>query len=94
MKAEREVIKTEDQFTFELELGSGTELPAGQQLLGWMVWITASINAGGLGSILFFDGLRTMNVAKTLWGSLLSALLAILIDRLLTLVERKSKKNA
>ena len=93
MKAEREVIKTEDQFTFELELGSGTELPAGQQLLGWMVWITASINAGGLGSILF-DGLRTMNVAKILWGSLLSALLAVGIDQLLILVERKSKKNA
>ena len=55
--------------------------------------IAASINAGGLGSILF-DGLRTMNIAKILWGSLLSALLAILIDRLLTLVERKRKKNA
>ena len=55
--------------------------------------IAASINAGGLGSILF-DGLRTMNVAKILWGSILSALLAILIDRLLTLVERKSKKSA
>ena len=55
--------------------------------------IAASINAGGLGSILF-DGLRTMNVAKILWGSLLSALLAVGIDQLLILVERKSKKNA
>ena len=53
--------------------------------------IAASINAGGLGSILF-DGLRTMNVAKILWGSLLSALLAILIDRLLTLVEKRGAK--
>lgn len=35
-----------------------------------------------------------MNVAKILWGSILSALLAILIDRLLTLMERKSKKGA
>ena len=43
------------------------------------------------GSILF-DGLRTMNVAKILWGSLLSALLAILIDRLLTLVEKRGAK--
>ncbi len=32
MKAEREVIKTEDLFTFELELGSGTERPTGQRL--------------------------------------------------------------
>ena len=32
MKAEREVIKTKDLFTFELDLGSGTECPAGQQL--------------------------------------------------------------
>lgn len=55
--------------------------------------IAASINAGGLGSILF-DGLRTMNVAKILWGSLLSALLAVGIDQLLILVERKSKKIA
>ena len=50
--------------------------------------IAASINAGGLGSILF-DGLRTMNIAKILWGSLLSAFLAILIDRLLALVEKR-----
>ena len=55
--------------------------------------IAASINAGGLGSILF-DGLRTMNIAKILWGSLLSALLAVGIDQFLILVERKSKKNA
>ena len=51
--------------------------------------IAASINAGGLGAILF-DGLRTMNTAKILWGSLLSAALAVAIDRLLLLVERKS----
>ena len=49
--------------------------------------IAASINAGGLGSILF-DGLRTMNVAKILWGSLLSAALAIGMDRLLLLAEK------
>ena len=50
--------------------------------------IAASINAGGLGTILF-DGLRTMNTGKILWGSLLSAMLAVGIDRLLVLVERK-----
>ncbi len=55
--------------------------------------IPASINAGGLGAILF-DGLRTMNTAKILWGSLLSAALAVAIDRLLLLVERKSENSA
>lgn len=32
MESERRVIKTEELFTFELDLGSGTERPAGQQL--------------------------------------------------------------
>ncbi len=49
--------------------------------------IAASINAGGLGMILF-DGLRTMNFAKILWGSLLSAAMAVVMDRLLILAER------
>jgi osmoprotectant transport system permease protein len=50
--------------------------------------IAASINAGGLGTILF-DGLRTMNTAKILWGSILSAAMAIGLDRLLILLEKK-----
>lgn len=55
--------------------------------------IAASINAGGLGTILF-DGLRTMNTAKILWGSLLSAVLAIGIDRFLTFVEKRTANTA
>ena len=54
--------------------------------------IAASINAGGLGTILF-DGLRTMNTAKILWGSLLSAALAVAIDRLLLLVHYYAKSS-
>lgn len=50
--------------------------------------IAASINAGGLGSILF-DGLRTMNINKILWGSILSAGLAIGANTLLSFVEKK-----
>lgn len=53
--------------------------------------VAASVNAGGLGTILF-DGLRTMNTAKIIWGSLLSAVLAVGIDRLLIMAERKSEK--
>ncbi len=54
--------------------------------------IAASINAGGLGTVLF-DGLRTMNTAKILWGSLLSAVMAVGIDRLLVLAEKKNDRK-
>ncbi len=50
--------------------------------------IAASINAGGLGTLLF-EGLRTIHTAKILWGSILSAGLAILINRVLKLVENR-----
>lgn len=50
--------------------------------------IAAAINAGGLGDLLL-DGLRTINTAKILWGSILSAGLAIAINSLLKLVENK-----
>ena len=50
--------------------------------------IAASINAGGLGTLLF-EGLRTINTPKILWGSVLSALLAVSINRLLKLVENR-----
>jgi len=49
--------------------------------------IAASINAGGLGSILF-DGLRTMNVVKILWGSILSIGLALIVNAVLSFAER------
>ncbi len=49
--------------------------------------IAACINAGGLGSILF-DGLRTMNTVKILWGTVLSAGLAILVNSLLNAVKK------
>jgi len=54
--------------------------------------IASSINAGGLGDLLF-DGLRTMNTVKILWGSLLSAGLAIGMNGLLKLVENHEKKK-
>lgn len=48
--------------------------------------IAASINAGGLGTLLF-DGLKTMNTVKILWGSLLSAALAVFLNALLKMAE-------
>lgn len=50
--------------------------------------IAASVNAGGLG-VLLFDGLRTMNVAKILWGSILSAALALVLDGILLAAEKR-----
>lgn len=54
--------------------------------------IAASINAGGLGTILF-DGLRTMNAEKILWGSILSALLAVILDQILGVAEKGIGKS-
>lgn len=50
--------------------------------------IAATINAGGIGSILL-DGLRTLNTSKILWGTLMSAGLAIIVNGLLNVVEKK-----
>ena len=54
--------------------------------------IAATINAGGIGVILF-DGLRTINTVKILWGTILSAGLAIAVNLLLNgiqyLINRK-----
>lgn len=53
--------------------------------------IASTINAGGLGQLLF-DGLRTRNTIKILWGSLLSALLAIIANWILTYFENNAKR--
>ena len=50
--------------------------------------VAASINAGGLGTILF-DGLRTYNVDKIVWGSLLLAGLAIVVNAVLGFAEKR-----
>lgn len=50
--------------------------------------IAAMINAGGLGTILF-DGLRTLNVSKIIWGSLLSAGLALGINGCFQVIEKR-----
>lgn len=50
--------------------------------------IAASINAGGLGAILF-DGLCVYNIHKIIWGSLLAAGLAIDANGLLSLAEKR-----
>lgn len=53
-----------------------------------MATVAAFINAGGLGTILF-DGLRTMNIYKIWWGTILSAGLAIISNVILIQIEKK-----
>lgn len=50
--------------------------------------IAALINAGGIGSVLL-DGLRTVNTAKILWGTLLAAGLAIIVNGVFNVIEKK-----
>lgn len=47
-----------------------------------------STHSAQLGTLLF-EGLRTINTPKILWGSVLSAMLAVSINRLLKLVENR-----
>lgn len=55
--------------------------------------IAAFINAGGLGTILN-DGLRTMNIYKILWGTILSGGLALLINSLLVRLEKRLSEDS
>lgn len=48
--------------------------------------IAATIHAGGIGTILF-DGLRTMNTYKIIWGTILCAGIAWLANILLRMIE-------
>ncbi|MBQ7433804.1 MAG: ABC transporter permease [Lachnospiraceae bacterium] len=48
--------------------------------------IAATINAGGLGNLLF-DGMRTMNTYKILWGTIFCAVIAFLADDALKRIE-------
>jgi osmoprotectant transport system permease protein len=54
--------------------------------------IASVINAGGLGTILF-DGMRTQNTVKIVWGVLLSAGLAITANLLLTGVQKLTERK-
>ena len=49
--------------------------------------IAATINAGGLGVILF-DGLRTQSLVKIAWGTFLTILLCLMANGLIQLLER------
>lgn len=54
--------------------------------------IGASINAGGLGTLLF-EGLRTQNTVKLLWGTILASLLVIFFNWFFKRIEIRLKKQ-
>ncbi len=55
--------------------------------------IAATINAGGLGTILL-SGLRTMNIYKIAWGTILSVIIALAADLGLKKIESILKRKA
>ncbi|MFC3932552.1 ABC transporter permease [Streptococcus dentapri] len=48
--------------------------------------IAATVNAGGLGTILF-EGLRSMSLPKLVWGILLTVTLSLIVNLILYLIE-------
>ncbi|WP_035051150.1 ABC transporter permease [Carnobacterium pleistocenium] len=54
--------------------------------------IAATINAGGLGTVLF-DGLRTQSIVKIVWGSLLTIFLCVCSNGVLRLIEKFTLRN-
>lgn len=50
--------------------------------------VAATIGAGGLGSLLF-DGMRTQNPVKMIWGTLLCAGLVLTANLILKVIEKK-----
>ena len=69
---------------------SGLRLPL-TSIIG-IATIAATINAGGLGTIIF-DGLRTQSLVKMLWGTLLTISLALLSNLILKLIEKLSLRQ-
>ncbi len=54
--------------------------------------IAATINAGGLGTIIF-DGLRRQSLSIMVWGTLLTMLLTLVSNALLKAIEKISLRN-
>ena len=54
--------------------------------------IASTVGAGGLGTILF-EGMRTQNVVKIIWGTVLSVAMVLGVNGILKLVEKRLKKK-
>ena len=54
--------------------------------------IASTVGAGGLGTILF-DGMRTQNVVKIVWGTFLSVVMVLGVNGILKLIEKTSEEE-
>ena len=54
--------------------------------------IAAAVHAGGLGNILF-SGLRSMNIYKIAWGTMLCLVIALGVDGLFGLLGRRGREK-
>ena len=61
-------------------------------IAGIHIAIISTIGAGGLGTILF-EGMRTQNVVKIVWGTVLSVAMVLGVNGILKLVEKRIKKK-
>lgn len=55
--------------------------------------LASVIGAGGLGVILF-DGLRTNNLFKLIWGTIFAGALAFIVNQVVGVLEKKATENA
>ena len=55
--------------------------------------IAQTINAGGIGVILF-EGLRSNNIAKMIWGTILAAFLALTVNFILEKLEKRALRKS
>lgn len=55
--------------------------------------IAETVNAGGLG-VLLFQGLRQLNNTKIIWGTILTAALTLVINEILMKIEKYCQKKA
>lgn len=55
--------------------------------------IAQTINAGGIGVILF-EGLRSNNIAKMVWGTILAAFLALTVNFILEKLEKRALRKS
>lgn len=55
--------------------------------------IAQTVNAGGIGVILF-EGLRSNNIAKMIWGTILAAFLALTVNFILEKFEKRALRKS
>lgn len=87
---------TENQVLYKVQLPlasnsifSGLKL-AMTSVIG-IATVATTINGGGLGTLLF-EGLRTSSMTKTLWGTLLTMMLCILVNGFINGLQRLMSK--